>query len=289
MARATFSDPYQMAELRPVSVDGRVAKRQAVVLADDDGQPHDLAFMGMDYNLVQNSLCRDVMSDVMSRSEHDWKILKQHWDGRRFVSMHVTTSEITVIENGTAYPIHLGMSILNSYNGSTRFGFELFLFNLLCANQYFSRNRFGYFAMRHTNQAADQFDLDDALANMGRGVEHLLQYGPRLKALMGTPAGLNDLVAARKAINMPDKYWSQVLGRIEEPTQWGLFQSMTNVASHDVGGFRSLSVSDAIGDYFIGMANRLNGVEDDAPPVARPVEVEVLDVTPEPVHEPEVL
>ena len=267
-----FSDPYL--EVRIVESnfnlgDGAFlsANRQVIVMEDDAGKPRPVGNVSMKYPLVQNSLARDVMLDVMSRTEHNWLPQRTIWDsnlagtpgrgGGRLNEMWRTENPIEVISedrNGETrkHPIHIGLMARNSYDLKSVFGFEMYLVNGYCTNEYICSNRFGSFIMRHTQSSAGQFDIPDALQNISNGMERLIEVAPVLKAMQSKELKVEDIVTARhKLAKLPKACWYDVLGLIDRPTQWELFQALTTVCSHNIKSFRSIDVGNSIGNYFL--------------------------------------
>lgn len=247
------TDPFADVMLEKVLVAGREIKQRAVMVQDDLGEYKPVSVVGPDYNLVPNSVCRDVMADVMSRSEYDWQPLKSFWDGKRFIQMHITSDPITAIENDREHPLHVGLMVRNTYDGTGAFSFEMYACNMVCTNQYINRNRFGFFAMRHTPGEVGKWDINDALENIGFGADNLLKIAPRIQDMMGQSLTADHIIDARQHIMLPDNKWSNVLDRLDsEPrTRFGLFQSLTATTSHDVKGFSSLRAGDSVGTYFL--------------------------------------
>jgi len=248
------TDPFADVMLEKVMVAGQEVKQRAVMVRDDDGEFKAVSVVGPDYNLVPNSVCRDVMGDVMSRSEYDWKPLKNFWDGKRFIQMHITTETITAInDDGREHPLHVGLMVRNTYDGSGTFSFEMYACNMVCTNQYINRNRFGFFAMRHTPGEVGRWDINDALANIGVGANNLLEVAPRIQSMMEQPLTVDHIVDARAKIQLPDNKWADVLDRlsVEPRTRFGLFQALTGTTSHDIKGFSSLRAGDSVGSYFL--------------------------------------
>ena len=247
------TDPFADVMLEKVTVAGQEVNKRAVMVRDDLGEFKPVSVVGPEYNLVPNSVCRDVMADVMSRSEYDWKPLKNFWDGKRFIQMYITNDAITAVKNGQEYPLHVGLMVRNTYDGSGAFSFEMYACNMVCTNQYINRNRFGFFAMRHTSGEAGKWDVNDALGNIGVGADNLLQLAPRIQEMMGQSLTVDHIVDAREKIKLPDNKWANVLDRLsDEPrTRFGLFQALTGTASHEVKGFSSLRVGDSVGTYFL--------------------------------------
>lgn len=247
------TNPYAEVVLAPVVVDGREIDRRAVLVRDDEGDMRTAAIVSPDYHLVTNTVARDVMADVASRSQRDWEELTVHWNGRNYIQMLRTAEpELTLPEDG-GHRIHLGMMVRNSYDGSGAFAFELFALHSKCQNQYVNRNLFGFFALRHTVGDAGGWDVNDALARLSDGANNLLKIGPRLQKLMKEPLTVDGLLEARARVKLADAYWPAVLSELaDQPrTRFGLFQALTSVISHKAGAFAGLRASDAVGSFFL--------------------------------------
>lgn len=248
-----FSDPFASVDVQPVQVAGEnIASKCAVRVKADDGTWSLVpSILSSGYNVIHNTVLRDFGSDVMSRSGHEWNPLKRHWDGKRFVDMWITRDAVTQVDGG--YPIHLGMSLRNSYDGSGLLGAEMFACNMVCSNQFLNRNRFGYFAFRHTGK--ESFDIQDALQNLGSGLQKVIDVAPRLNGMRKTDLTVRHIIDAKKNTEITHPRWADVLDQLDkEPdagTLFGLYQAMTFVASHVTGGLTSLRVGDSIGNYML--------------------------------------
>ena len=180
-AKQTFGNPFADVQIDKIEIAGEtINSKMAVRVKSDDGSwSNTPAILSSDYKLINNAVARDVSSDIMSRSGHDWKELKTVWDGRKYVSFHITTNPLAQIDGpGASHPLHMGLMVRNSYDGSGVFGLEVYACNLHCTNQYIDRNRFGYFAIRH--DSANDFNVQDALQNVSQGIQNVIAVGPHL-------------------------------------------------------------------------------------------------------------
>ncbi len=257
-----FTNPYAPVQMEPVAVAGEeIASKLALrVQADDGSWSKTPEILSSGYQLITNEMARDAADDIISRSEMGWTTLKTHWDGRRFYNMYITADKIAQLdgEGREVNPIHLGMMIRNSYDGSGMFALEMFACNMVCSNQYHARNRFGYFAIRHTaSSEAGQlsFDIDDAVKNVGQGFENVIAIAPKLSEMRSTELSSDAILNAYNNTNIPKSKWNNVLEALsKEPdrgTLFGLYQALTFVATHEVGGRNSIKVSESIGEYFL--------------------------------------
>jgi len=255
-----FSDPFTAVDIQPVQVAGEnIATKLAVrVKADDGTWSRTPTVVSSGYNLIQNTLVKDVGDDIMSRSGHQWAALKQHWDGKRFISMWITNNPIAQVDgaqthSARSHPIHLGLMLRNAYDGSGVFGVEIFACNVACTNQYHDRNRFGYFAVRHIGQ--NTFDIDDALANLSTGAQNVIGIAPRLNQLRSTPLEVKHIMDARKNTQIPSSKWADVLDQLSKEEDggvlYGLYQALTFVATHEVGGLNSISVGESVSKHLL--------------------------------------
>lgn len=250
--KSVFSDPYAEVDIQPVQVAGEDVPKVAVRVKDDSGNYKVSGILHKDYQLYKNSLVRDVVSDIITRSGMEWANLKTLWDGKKYASYVYTKNPIIEIKNGHTYPIHLGAMARNSYDGSTKLGLEFFAMNTICMNQYIARKTMGYFAIRHTGN--NGFDINDALQNISLGATRLTQLAPRLQTLIAKPLEIKDLVAAKAADIIPSSHWGtaiETLGKeVDAGTAFGLYQALTFVTSHKMTGFTSINAGDEVTEYF---------------------------------------
>ena len=249
-----FSNPFAEVEITPVTVSGQeITSKMAVRVQADDGEWSKApSIVSSDYKLIRNDVARDIGDDIMSRSGMPWKSLKTLWDGKRWCAYSITENKIGDITGGADnHPVHVGMMLRNSYDGSGVLGLEMFACNMVCSNQYIERNRFGYFAIRHDN--ARDFDVQDAIENVSRGVDNIMAVAPKLSQMRSMELTARGIFDAHRNCTIPKSMWGDVLSRmaLEEATVFGLYQALTNVASHQVGGFSSISVGQSIGNAFL--------------------------------------
>lgn len=252
LGKQLFTNPFADVDVAEVSVAGEsIASKIAVrVKADDGTWGKAPAILSSDYKVIQNGIARDVASDIMSRSGQSWKELKTLWDGRKYTAFHITQAPVADV-SGLGHPIHVGLMVRNAYDGSGVFALEVYACNMHCTNQYHDRNRFGFFAVRHDN--AREFDVQDALANLSSGVQNVIAVAPKISQLRGTDLSVKMLTDARVKTQVPKSMWGDVLLQLakEEATAFGLYQALTNVASHEVGGFSQIAVGESISKFLL--------------------------------------
>lgn len=244
-----FSDPFSEVETQPLQINGQeITSKIAVRVKDDEGNwSNTPAILSSDYKLLKNSVARDVASDIMSRSGMQWKELKTLWDGKKYCQYYITEENVADISGGeiATHPLKVGIMSRNAYDGSGVFGFEVFACNVVCTNQYHDRNRFGYFAIRHDNK---EFNIQDALDNLSRGVSNVIAAAPLWSKMRAEPLRIEHIIAAKKETTIPKSMWCDVLDQLalESATVFGLYQALTFVASHNVQGFNAISVGESI-------------------------------------------
>jgi hypothetical protein len=250
--KSVFSNPFADIDMQPVQVAGEDVAKVAVRVKDDKGEYRVAGILGKDYTVYKNSLVRDVVSDIMTRSGMLWKNLKTLWDGKKYIDYFHTEEPITAIKNGATYPLHLGMMARNSYDGSSKLGLEFFIMNQICANQYIARKQMGYFAIRHTGD--NGFDVNDALQNISEGATRLTQFAPRLEHFISQDLTVADITAAANADLIPASHWGTALSTLDKEVDagkiFGLYQALTFVTSHKMQGFTAIGKGDEITNYF---------------------------------------
>jgi len=251
--KGIFSNPFAEVRQEPVEVGGDAVSKVGIRVQNDDGEWELAGILHKDWHLIKNSIARDVGDDIRSRSGREWRELKLIWDGRKYAHYFITIDPITQInthqENNGEHQIHLGMMMRNAYDGSSKFGLEMFACDYHCMNQFISRNRFGYFAIYHSDK--ETFLIDDAVENISVGAEKLIAIAPRLQEMTEATATTKDIQAAYRSTTIPKSKWGSVIEHIEQATLFGLYTAMTYVASHEMRGFNSISVGNSVSDHFL--------------------------------------
>lgn len=260
MANSNFSNPFAEVDIQPVAVAGEtVPTRVAVRVRDDHGAYQVQGILGRDYQLLPNRKVRDVAEDIMSRAPAEFggfRDLKTLWDGKRYVDYFASNNPIATV-NGRhkALDLSLGLMVWNSYDGTRKVGFEVFALNPICTNQYHSRNRFGFFAWRHDPDQAGKIDVDEAMQNIAVGVGNIIRIAPAIQALKDRALTTAMVLDAKGKTDLPQSRWGDVLDALagEEGTAFGLFQALTNVASHKLSGLSAIGTGTSITEHFLGM------------------------------------
>lgn len=245
---SNFSNPFVGVSMEEVKVGGQEVPKVGVMIKDDEGEKRCVGILSKDYNLIKNQVAHDTAHDVMTRSQWGWKELKTLWNGKLYIAHYITEQPITTEGD---IPLHAGIMVRNSYDGMGCFGFEMFACNMKCTNQYISRNRFGYFAIRHSGK--NEFDLNDALENVQRGAAKLLEVAPVISGLRKNPLTVQSIVAAKKNTAIPQSKWGEVLDQLEkeEENQFGLFQALTYVTTHILTGYTAITIGDGVTDWML--------------------------------------
>ncbi len=258
LGKATFNDPFADVDVHPVAVAGEnVPTRIAVRVKDDQGRFQVASILGKDYPLLPNRKVRDMAEDVMSRAPAwmaGFRNLKKLWDGKHYVDYFVSNAPI-VGGNGekNVLELNLGLMVWNAYDGTRKTGFEVFALNPWCTNQYHSRNRFGFFAWRHTPGEVAKIDMEDVLRNISVGVQNVIAVAPMIQELKARPLTLHMLTDVKKKTDMPQSRWGDVLDALdkEDGNAFGLYQALTNVCSHKLTGMSAISTGTGVTDYFL--------------------------------------
>lgn len=259
-----FSNPYAEVVQEPVEVGGDRVSKVGIRVKDDDGNFQLAGIQHADWQLIKNSIAKDVGDNIMSRSPYEWENVKCLWDGKKYANYFITRESIARVDTGLVQPqgapndgvairgLHLGMMMRNAYDGSGKFGMEMFACDYSCTNQFISRKRFGYFAIYHNEK--DTWKIDDALDNITIGAENLIAIAPRIQELANTPLESGHIIEAYRNTKIPHSKWGDVLARlaIEQATVFGLYSALTYIASHHLKGFNAISVGDSITEHIIG-------------------------------------
>ena len=245
------NNPMTEVALESSLVDGREQKFRQVLVTDDAGMRHQVASVTQNYSLITNQVIHDAAVDVMSRSDREFEWLKTFWDGKRFIEYHRTTQPI--VDGG----LHMGVMFKNSYDGSSLAMLSIFILNAGCLNMYHSGSLFGSFEMRHSgDNSFDNRSIDDSLRNLQTGAESCIRIAPRIEELKRESIDVDDVVKAKQRKLLPDARWPDVIDALatEDRTQFGLFQSLTNVATHKLSDWHGHKHREACTEYFLTRA-----------------------------------
>jgi len=247
------TNPFTEVNLEPVQVAGQEVAKTAVTIKDDDGNIQLAGIQGPEYQLITNHQVRDFIDDLTSRSQDTFRPLKTIWDGKRFATMHISENRIASYSNGHERGLFVGIMGRNSYDGTSMFGLEMFAFDIECANQFHHRNRFGYFAIRHTPDARNKFDVNDALQNLSAGAQSIIEAAPVIQSLRTKPLNHQLLIETKQKTDVPTSRWGAVLDQLgkEEDNAFGLFQALTNVTTHNMSGFSGVQSNNSVCQYFL--------------------------------------
>ena len=142
----------------------------------------------------------------------------------------------------------------NSYDKSSLATLSIFILCKGCLNQYHSGNLFGQFEIRHVQSSAfTQASVTDALQNLQIGAENTLKLAPRLKAMQQEVIDVEAVCKAKSSRLLPDNKWPNVLDQLnnEEKTQHGLFQALTNIATHELPDWNGHRYRESCTEYFL--------------------------------------
>jgi hypothetical protein len=174
------------------------------------------------------------------------------WDGKKYFDYFYTTNPMITLKNGHEYPLHLGMMVRNAYDGTSVFGLEFYIMNMICTNQFIARKAMGYFAIRHDGN--EKFDIEDSLQNVSIGAKKIVEIAPRYTRMIESPIGIQNIVNARLADLIPDTQWGNVIEQLGKELDYGkafgLYQALTFVTSHKMSGVNSIKKGNDVTEYF---------------------------------------
>jgi len=260
-----FSNPFADVDIQPISVAGETVPTRVAVRVKDDASNYALAgIVGKDYQLLPNRKVRDITEDIMARSPKElggFKNIKTLFDGKRYVDYFASNNPIASMNGNITdrTSLMLGLMAWNAYDGTRKTGFEIFALNPWCTNQYHSRNRFGFFAFRHTPGEANAIDVDDALQNISIAAQNVIRVAPLIGELRKAPLELPYIWQAKGEVKIPTSRWGDVLDRLGEEAgshegsvnRYDLFQALTYITSHKLSGLSSIDSGSSVTDFFL--------------------------------------
>lgn len=249
-------NPFTDVTLEDFEIDGRVQKDRHVVVTDDAMDRHHIVTVSRDYRLIKNEVLYQVGMDVMNRSPYGFKHLKRYWDGFRYIEYYISDEPVLNNVDGKT-GLHIGLMWKNAYDKSSKAVEGVFALHPGCLNQYHSGNLLGLYEVRHSGGNGDNvFDdnsVEDGVKNLQEGVSNLIALAPRFEELNRTALTVPCIKTAYGRNILPDSKWPKVLGRLssESDTQFGFFQALTHVATHDMPDWTGHNTREKVTEYFL--------------------------------------
>ena len=195
------TDPFAQVRLAPVSVNGSAVPQVGVEIRNDEGDWECINIHSQGYQLISNSLAQQTAREITSMSSLDWTEEKTIWTGRFLSTLYRSDQIVEVPEVGDA--IALGLRVENSYDGSAKFRLVLMAFVMSCTNGLMSPRHFSTYTVKH--HAAQEFDLDEAVAVIHGGTRSLERIAPRIATLSKIPLDLRTLATVAKNLSLPNR------------------------------------------------------------------------------------
>ena len=233
-------DPYaEIEKRRLVTPDGMHSNGHTVRLADSSqpGGWRECGVVSPSYLLVENAAVRDLAYEVADRSGLGFENERTFFDGKRY-GLYMAATEKGLVETTVGDFVGLGMSVVNSYDGSQKLQAALYVHRLACLNGMLVPDLLGRVAVRHDPSGVHWEDeVARVLAAVERAPERLYRFAEAARSLASmrvTASRLREIRAGALA-TMPVSLWGQTLDRLlahEELTGWGLLNAATNVLWH---------------------------------------------------------
>lgn len=258
--RIKVTDPFAEVRLNTIKIGDREDHHKAVEILDDEGVMRTVAIQGPDYELVPNTLAREIGQDVMSRSDFNWEHDKTLWNGSFISMLYRSDKQVDLPEVGEV--MAYGLRIENSYNGSIKLRVSTMAWILSCLNGMTHPEIFGHYTFRHDSRGDNKFDMDDAIACVQSGVNCLDIMQGKIAKMSSRPFALCDLADISSRLSFPKSSWKDVLEELDKSsyedkmfTYWDAYQAFTQVVTHKMSGVSSLNYSDRVGKQFLELVS----------------------------------
>ncbi len=228
-----------------------IAQRRAVSVYDEEGTLHTPSsnIVGSAYPLIENTRVRDIALDVMDRADLQYEESGMLFNGSRFrQDFNIMNSSITPVDDDE---LGLRCTVLNSYDGSTRFAVLFNAWRLICSNGMEINHLLGGFRFKH----AGGIELDDEIK---RATEELHLRSYNMKTLSNKVVELNStqltphqVSSTMNRLQISDTLAGEAMMNLEGDTMWSLYNAFTFVLSrrHNFTGF---ATNKKISEYFFG-------------------------------------
>ncbi len=242
------SDPLSPVRISPVRVNGDFVSQKGIEIMNDDGIYECLNIHSSSYNLIPNTLAKEVTDEILDASEMDWRRVKDIWTGRYWGRLYKSDASVEIPTVGDT--VSLGLRVQNSYDGSCQFSLVLMAFVLSCENGLVVPRHFSSYKMRHT--ANNVFNIPEAVNAIMEGMNELEGLVPKIETLHYRPLTVELLSQVARETNLPKREWGFITESLGNATSaWDLMQNITHRLSHHSNGKSGLLYQETIGNYFL--------------------------------------
>jgi hypothetical protein len=237
----TNLDPFAPVRLAPLAQQSKTTSVLQAVIATcraADGTERDeiVGHVDKNYKLITNQQVVNTARDILSRAfpEAELKSDRTLFDGRQFDMRWPLPVDATVNCGGKAFIIHVTGSACNSYGGSLPGGLALNACAQVCTNGFVVRDRLGNFAF--STVEADSAEYEAHIEHIAREVADKSRWETVTRLFNGmavSPFEENTMEELRRAIDLPDVLFVEIMHRITGETEWDFYMAATAALRDD--------------------------------------------------------
>lgn len=246
-----FTDAFAEIKNEPLATAGGVtSSRRAIICPDENGEWHEVGVVSNDYNLVPNSFVYQTALDILETAALEYEEMAPQFDGSRYAQrFRILNADYQYETRRKGDIVAAVLNVVNSYDGSTKFGAQLDLIRLACTNGMTMSHLLGGFRFKHNSSDPDEFNREVvAAANQLIGVgEKVGRIMPYLGKMQETHIGVRSLYPLFEQIGLSGDARNKVMKSIAEDTigttnsgdtLWDVYNGITSVlAGPQVKGF----------------------------------------------------
>lgn len=253
-------DPLSRVYRTPlVTADGVETDKHAIMLKPENTEPIHVGTVSNDYILVPNSEVRNIAQDVFEVEGLDYEKSECLFNGKRYSEKYRFPSLTIEPEKGDV--INWGVEVFNSYDGSTRHGFSIYMERLICANGMIGSELFSSFRFRHFGEKNN--DYKNEVESAGKFISHiynsnLQKIGDRINLLKKDTLNIKEIQKVFEYLNRHyDQIDSKLLGNafmlLEGDRMLDIYNAFTNYLSHnEKKKFRDDRLNARLTNVFLG-------------------------------------
>jgi len=257
--RTKLYDPFLPVRVEKLLLPGGVESSRSCVIVDtEDGNQLEAGYITSGYELVPNHQVVEVAKQIMeSTNLGNTEPLRLMFDGKKFRASYALNEEYGITDVPDVGDIIPTLDLVNSYDGSTRFGFQINAQELVCSNGMMVSHFLGDYTFRHDNGSG--FLLDEA----GEQLQRILnggafdRLGMKLVRMLEQEFTASQIAAVLVNIadvcKLGDATIGRVVKKLEGETKWELYRAFTNVFSHE-HGFAPIRANRKVSRYFLDAA-----------------------------------
>jgi hypothetical protein len=240
MARTEILDPFTPIQKVPLYTQGGLQSSMYSIVLDPDGESKEVGTVSSEYNLVPNDQVVNIAEELIDMLPGGVFDPIDYFNGKVFRRRYVLEADEFGFDVNPSVGdvVKMTLDVLNSYDGSTKFGLAFNMFRLACSNGMIVSQRLGGFRFKHNRQDNDALmkEIDRARSKMMNVAEFMHNLIPSFHSMIVNDGGLNRVQEVFATLQVSDAIAGKALQYMESTSDWGILNGLTAVYSEEGSG-----------------------------------------------------